>query len=128
MLGSRQCIPTGRSREQGEERIETTGEAWLAAVAWDGIFQAMDITVTIPDAIGASLRAGGGDIQRAILEGFAVESYRTGTLSAAEVRVLLGHASRWETEDFLSAHDAWPGTTAEQVAEDGRTLDALLNR
>ena len=88
----------------------------------------MDITVTIPDAIGASLRAGGGDIQRAILEGFAVESYRTGTLSAAEVRVLLGHASRWETEDFLSAHDAWPGTTAEQVAEDGRTLDALLNR
>lgn len=88
----------------------------------------MNVTVTIPDTIGAALEAGGADLQRALLEGFAVESYRTGTLSAAEVRVLLGHDSRWETEDFLSAHDAWPGATAEQVAEDGRSLNALLAR
>ena len=88
----------------------------------------MTVTVTIPDALGASLRSAGTDVQRAVLEGFAVESYRMGTLSAAEVRVLLGHDSRWETEDFLSAHDAWPGTTTEQVSEDGRALNALLSR
>ena len=89
---------------------------------------AMNVTVTIPDTIGASFKAEGADLQRAVLEGFAVEAYRMGTLSAAELRVLLGHDSRWETEDFLAAHDAWPGATAEQVAEDGRALNALLSR
>jgi Uncharacterised protein family (UPF0175) len=88
----------------------------------------MTVTLTIPDAIGAALKAEGADVSRAVIEGFAVEAYRMGTLSAMEVRVLLGHDSRWETEDFLSAHDAWPGTTAEGVAEDGRTLNALLSR
>lgn len=88
----------------------------------------MTVTVTIPDAIGAALEADGADLPRAVLEGFAVQSYRTGALSAAEVRLLLGHDSRWETEDFLAGHDAWPGTTAEQVAEDGREFNALLGQ
>jgi hypothetical protein len=88
----------------------------------------MIVTLDIPDVLAASLKRVQPSLPRAILEGFAVEEYRQGNLSAAEVRVLLGHDSRWETEDFLSAHDAWPGTTAEQVAEDGRKLNALLSR
>lgn len=44
--------------------------------------------------------------------------------TSREVSVLLGHESRWETEDFLSAHDAWPGLTAEEAAEDSRTLSS----
>lgn len=92
------------------------------------IFQIMIVTLTIPDVLAPVLSRVQPSLQRAILEGFAVEGYRQGTLSAAEVRVLLGHDSRWETEDFLSAHQAWPGTTAEQVAEDGRKLHALLSR
>ena len=90
--------------------------------------ETMNVTVTIPDAIGAALEAEGADVPRAVLEGFAAEAYRMGTLSAAEVRVLLEHDSRWETDQNLSAHDAWPGTTVEQVAEDGRTLNALLSK
>jgi hypothetical protein len=89
----------------------------------------MTVTLNIPDELDASLRSAcGTDVPRAVLEAFAVESYRMGTLSAAEVRVLLRHDSRWETEAFLSAHDAWPGTTAQQVAEDCRNLNALLSR
>lgn len=91
-------------------------------------FQIMTVTITIPDVLALVLSRVQPTLQRAILEGFAVEGYRQGTFSAAEVRVLLGHDSRWETEDFLSAHHAWPGTTAEQVAEDGRKLHALLSR
>jgi hypothetical protein len=91
-------------------------------------FFQMTVTLTIPDALAESLSRAQPTLPRAILEGFAAEGYRQGVLSAAEVRVLLGHDSRWETEDFLAARDTWPGTTAEQVAEDGRKLSALLGQ
>jgi hypothetical protein len=87
----------------------------------------MTVTITIPDAVADSLRMVQPSMQRAIIEAFAVEGYRSGTLSAKQVRLLLGHDSRWATEDFLSAHEAWPGTTAKEAAEDGRKLNALLN-
>lgn len=90
--------------------------------------EAMTVTLTIPDALAASLSQRQPALPRVLLDGFAVEAYRQGILSAAEVSVLMGHDSRWETEDFLSAHEAWPGTTAEQVAEDGIKLNALLSR
>lgn len=88
----------------------------------------MTVTLTIPDVLAASLNRVEPALPRVLLDGFAVEAYRQGMLSASEVRVLMGHDSRWETEDFLAAHEAWPGTTAAQVAEDGRKLNALLSR
>jgi len=87
----------------------------------------MIMTLDIPETLAAPLKRAEASLPRVLLEGFAVEAYRQGILSAAQVRVLMGHESRWETEDFLSAHDAWPGTTMEQVTEDGRQLSALLS-
>lgn len=87
----------------------------------------MIMTLDIPETLAAPLKRAEASLPRVLLEGFAVEAYRQGILSAAQVRVLMGHESRWETEDFLSAHDAWPGTTVKQVTEDGRQLSALLN-
>jgi hypothetical protein len=88
----------------------------------------MTLTLTIPDVLDASLEPVRPDLPRVLLDGFAVEAYRQGLLSASKVGVLMGHSSRWETEDFLAAHEAWPGTTAAQVAEDGSRLKALLNQ
>lgn len=90
--------------------------------------KSMTVTLTIPDALAASLSQRQPSLPRVLLDGFAVEAYRQGVLSAAEVRVLMGHDSRWETENFLAAHEAWPGTTADEVAEDGRKLNELLSR
>ena len=86
---------------------------------------AMMVTLDIPDAIGLSLQRTKADLQRAFLEAFAVEGYRDGTLSAAEVRLLLGHDSRWETEDFLAAHDAWPAPTEDEVIAGADVLKSL---
>ena len=86
----------------------------------------MTVTLTIPDVLAGSLKRVQPALQGLLLDGFAVEAYRQGMLSAAEIRILLGHESRWETEEFLAAHDAWPGTTATDVSEDGRRLTALL--
>lgn len=88
----------------------------------------MTVTLTIPDALSACLERVQPALSGILLDGFAVEAYRQGILSAAEVRVLMKHESRWETEDFLAAHEAWPGTTADEVAADGRKLSAALNQ
>jgi hypothetical protein len=86
----------------------------------------MQVVLNIPDIIARQLAPDLGAISRVIVENMAAQAYRSGTLSSREVSVLLGHGSRWETEDFLAAHDAWPGLTAEEAAEDARTLSSLM--
>jgi len=86
----------------------------------------MQVTLNIPDIIARQLTPDAAGVSRVIVENMAAQAYRRGILSSREVSVLLGHESRWETEDFLSAHDAWPGLTAEEAAEDARTLSRLM--
>lgn len=82
----------------------------------------MTLSVDIPEPLMRRLEATCTNVPLAVLEGFAVQAYRTGLLSRAEVRQLLRHSSVWETEDFLSAHGAWPDPTVEEVTAD---LDSL---
>jgi hypothetical protein len=84
----------------------------------------MTVTLPIPDVLAPAMQQ--MDLPRLMLESFAVEGYRSGTLSAKQVRLLLGHESRWQTEDFLAAHGAWPGITPEEASEDSRQLGELL--
>lgn len=85
----------------------------------------MEITITVPDELISGFGGDPGTVGRIALEALAVEGYRSGRLSAFEVRQMLGHDSRWETEEFLSAHGVWPGTTVEDVLEDMETLKSL---
>jgi hypothetical protein len=78
----------------------------------------MNLTLNIPDPLLRQLEAVCDDVPRAVLEGFAADAYRTSTLSRAEVGQLLEHASVWQTEAFLSARDAWPAPTFDEVAAD----------
>jgi hypothetical protein len=88
----------------------------------------MTLTLNISDSVLAGLGIAEADLPQAMLEAFAVEGYREGRLSCKQVRLLLGHGSRWETEDFLSAHNVWPGLTVEEVREDSRRLSNLLRQ
>jgi len=88
----------------------------------------MQLTLEIPDEVAESLGGSGGSLTRTALEAIAVEGYRGGALTTRQVRLLLGQASRWETEDFLSAHVVWPGITPAEAAEDSRALSELLGR
>lgn len=88
----------------------------------------MQVTLEIPDDVAESLGGTSGALTRTALEALAIEGYRGGALTTKQVRLLLGHASRWETEDFLSEHGAWPGITPAEAATDSRTLSDLLKR
>lgn len=68
----------------------------------------MLLEISIPESLCHSLKRGLPDLNHAALEGLAVESYRRGALSLAQVREMLGLPTRWEAQEFLSDRGAWP--------------------
>jgi len=76
------------------------------------------LILNIPDPLLRRLESTCDDVPRALLEGFAADAYRSGTLSRAELGQLLAHESVSQTEAFLSDHHAWPTPSLDEVAED----------
>jgi hypothetical protein len=61
----------------------------------------MQITVELPDSLVDQLRSNTTDLARRLLESFAIEGYRSGTLTGKQVRELLGLRSRFDLDPFL---------------------------
>ena len=78
----------------------------------------MNVAIEIPDDIGRVLAAQAGGVSRAVLEAVAVESYRTGTITTAQVQQMLGLRSRWETEAFLRRTEACYDYTLDDLERD----------
>jgi hypothetical protein len=62
----------------------------------------MQITVQLPDDLAQRPNPA-----REALEAFAIEGYRSGALSAYQVRLLLGFETRYELDGFLKDHQVW---------------------
>lgn len=84
----------------------------------------MNLTVEIPDEVAGSLGAG-GDLSRRILEGFALEEYKSQRISKAQLRRLLGLETRYELDGFLKAHRVPADVTIEDVRRDVQDLKSL---
>jgi predicted HTH domain antitoxin len=78
----------------------------------------VNVAIEIPDEIGRALGAHAGDVSRAVLEAVAVEAYRSGTITPAQVQEMLGLRSRWETESFLRRADAYYDYTMDDLERD----------
>jgi len=78
----------------------------------------------IPDDFAEQLSAG-GDIEREALEALALESYRAGRLTKAEMRRLLGFGSQPALDAFLVSHDVFGTYTEQDLARDRQDLQAL---
>ena len=78
--------------------------------------------LSIPDDVAAVL---GGDVERQALEGLALESYRAGRLTKAELRRLLGIATRYALDGFLKAHDVYEPYTLEDLERERDTFKRL---
>lgn len=64
----------------------------------------MQINLTLPDDIAASLEVRWPDVPRKALEALAVEGYRTGALTENQVGCLLGLGTRFEVHALLKEH------------------------
>ena len=64
----------------------------------------MQVTVQLPDELAPEL-GNASEMPRKLLEAFAADGYRSGTLSRGQVRRLLG-LDYWQTDEFLTQHGA----------------------
>jgi predicted HTH domain antitoxin len=80
--------------------------------------RAVNVAIEIPDDIGRVLAGQAGDLSKAVLEAVAVEAYRSGTITPAQVQQMLGLRSRWETEAFLRRAEAYHDYTMDDLERD----------
>jgi hypothetical protein len=85
----------------------------------------MNLVLHIPDDFAERLSSA-GDVERQALEGLALESYRLGRVSKAELRRLLG-LERLEVDGFLKAHDVYDPDpiTIEEIDRQVRDVERL---
>lgn len=83
----------------------------------------MILELAISPALTETLRQRLPSLDRAALEGVALEGYRHGVLSLAQVRELLGFSSRWEAQDFLASFGSWPDYDPETIAAELSPID-----
>ena len=74
----------------------------------------MQITVQLPDDLATRPNPA-----REALEPLAIEGYRSGALSAFQIRLLLGFETRYELDGFLKDHEVWEHSyTVEDLEKD----------
>jgi hypothetical protein len=88
----------------------------------------MQITLELPDDVAQGLESQVKDLPRALLESFALERYRSGTLTEEQVRRLLGFGTRMQVDDFLKAHGVYWAYTLEDLDRDTETSREFSNR
>jgi hypothetical protein len=82
----------------------------------------VNVAIEIPDDIGRALGAQADDVSRAVLQAVALEAYRSGTITPAQVQQMLGLRSRWETEAFLRRAEAYHDYTIDDLERDLATI------
>jgi Uncharacterised protein family (UPF0175) len=81
----------------------------------------MDVTIQIPDDLARRLGTT-GDLSRRALEALAVDEFRLGNLTPAELRRLLGFGTREALDRFLKAHGVYAAYTLDDFEQERRDL------
>lgn len=82
----------------------------------------MDVTIHIPDDLASRL---GSNLPRRALEALALEEFRQGRLTQAELRRLLGFATRAALDGFLKTHGVFIEYGIEDLERDRGDLRRL---
>jgi hypothetical protein len=83
----------------------------------------MEVTVELPDDIARHLGEA-SKMPRQMLEAFAAEAYRAQKLSRHQLSQLLG-LDYWQTDGFLTQHEARRPLTLEDLEIDRQSLASL---
>ena len=85
----------------------------------------MEITLNVPEELAKNFGDDARAIERAALEGLALEGVRSGSLSRGQVRKLLGIRTRYEVDGFLKAHGVAIQEGVEEVHRDSELVLSL---
>jgi predicted HTH domain antitoxin len=67
----------------------------------------LQITIDLPDEIASTIKAKWDNFPRKVLESLAIEAYRQGVITSAEVGRMLNISSRYEVDSFLKQAQAY---------------------
>ncbi len=67
----------------------------------------MEITINLPEDVVGIFSADGRNIEREVLEATALEGYRSGKLSQAQVRRMLNLTPDMQVDAFLKEHEVY---------------------
>ena len=81
----------------------------------------MELTIQLPDDLAQRLSAA-GDLSRRALEALAIEEYKSGRLTSAELRRLLGFRTRMALDAFLKAHGVFLDYTLADLEQERQDL------
>ena len=84
-----------------------------------------EITVRIPADLARRLGVG-GEIERRVIEALALDEFRQGHLSRAELRQLLGFATRAKLDEFLTGRGVFGTYTADDLERDREDQAAVV--
>lgn len=86
----------------------------------------MNVEVNIPDEVFSSSNP---NISREVLEAVAAEGFRSGQLSTAQVRRLLGFETRFDVHQFLANRGIpWVNYSVEDAERESNALRELLGK
>jgi Uncharacterised protein family (UPF0175) len=88
----------------------------------------MEITLNLPEDIVSGLQTKWKDVPRGALESLALEGYRSGALTAAQVRRLLGIETRYELDGFFKQHGVYLNYSIEDLERDTEASREFSNR
>src|SRR5262249_3659955 len=81
------------------------------------------VTLDLPDELSSFLTASGHRLERAALEAIALEVYREGKLSTAQLRQLLGYHTRMQVYAFLKEHGVYLRYNLDDLEHDRQAAD-----
>jgi hypothetical protein len=81
----------------------------------------MQVTLEVPEDLVPLLGENPAGLTRTALEALALEGLRSGKISVAQARRLLGIRSRYEMDGFLKTHEILLPLTVEDVERDAAT-------
>jgi Uncharacterised protein family (UPF0175) len=81
----------------------------------------MHVTLELPDDVVQSLGNNAASLSRVALEALALESLRSGKITVAQARRLLGIESQYEMDGFLKEHGVFLEMSAGDVLRDADT-------
>jgi hypothetical protein len=82
----------------------------------------MDVRIEVPDDIVHRMKTRWSDLRLGMLHALAIESYRAGVISEAEVQRMLNLPSRWDADAVLKEARAFIDYTDIDLQED---IDAI---
>ena len=88
----------------------------------------MNVAIELPEDIGKELEAKWGNLSSRAREALAIEAYRAGFLTGAQVQRLLQLPTRWHVDALLKHADAFLEYTEADLARDLETSERLRQK